>query len=80
MPSEVAAGGTLVGFDISADGNRIVFGRADLSSPVALFATRAEGTGAQALDSPNRDLLSRVAPGATREITIKGWGGEPVQI
>ncbi len=80
VPSEVAAGGTLVGFDISADGNRIVFGRADLSSPVALFATRAKGTTAQPLDSPNRDLLSRVAPGATREITIKGWGGEPVQI
>ena len=48
MPSEVAAGGTLVGFDISADGNRIVFGRADLSSPVALFAARGKGTGASA--------------------------------
>jgi dipeptidyl aminopeptidase/acylaminoacyl peptidase len=80
MPSPVAAGGVLHGFDVSADGTRIVFGRASLAHPVALFATRADSTGERALDDPNRALMSRVAFGATRDITIKGWRGEPVQI
>ncbi len=80
MPVPVAAGGTLNGFDVSADGKRIVFGRASLSSPVALFAIGHDGSGERPLDSPNKALLSRVALGATREIAIKGWRGEPVQI
>jgi dipeptidyl aminopeptidase/acylaminoacyl peptidase len=80
MPAPIAPGGTLSRFDVSADGQRIVFGRASLSSPVALFAVHGDGMGERALDSPNKALLSRVALGASREFTIKGWGGEPLQI
>ncbi len=79
-PSQVSAGGTLIGFDVSADGQRLVFGRASLSSPAALFAARTDGADERVLDSPNRAMMSRVALGATREIVVKGWRGEPVQI
>src|ERR1700682_3328152 len=45
----------------------------------ARCARGGDGQGERTLDSPNRLLMSRVALGATRELNIKGWGGEPVQ-
>jgi dipeptidyl aminopeptidase/acylaminoacyl peptidase len=80
MPSPVAAGGAVSGFAVSRDGKRLVFDRASLSYPPALFAISQTGRDERALESPNRALLARVAIGATREFTIKGWNGEPVQV
>jgi dipeptidyl aminopeptidase/acylaminoacyl peptidase len=80
MPQQVAAGGTITGFDVAKSGKRIAFSRQSMSQPAALFAVDADGSGERALDSPNRAQLARIAFGAAREFTIKGWGGEPVQI
>jgi len=79
MPSRVAAGGTIGGFAQSRDGRRFVFDRATTAHPPVLFSIQGDGRGERALDSPNRALLARVALGASREFTVKGWGGDPVQ-
>jgi len=80
MPQQVAAGGTITGFDVAKSGKRIVFSRQSMLQPAALFAVDADGRSERALDSPNRAQVARIAFGAVREFTIKGWGGEPVQI
>ncbi len=80
MPSPVAAGGAVSGFAVARDGKRIAFERSSLAYPPALFAISATGRDERALESPNRALLSRIAMGATREFTAKGWNGEPVQV
>ncbi len=49
--------------------------------PPALFAAKGDGSGERLRsENLNRALLSRHALGETREFTIKGWGGEPVQM
>ena len=48
--------------------------------PPALFACRGDGSGERAIETLNRALLARHALGEVREVTIKGWGGEPVQM
>ena len=80
MPQQLAAGGTITGFDVAKSGKRIVFSRQSMLQPAALFAVDADGRSERALDSPNRAQVARIAFGAVREFTIKGWGGEPVQI
>ena len=80
VPLLIAGGGTIAGFAVSTDGRRIAFDRATLAHPPALFAVAPDARGELALDSPNRALLARTTMGATREFTIRGWGGEPVQV
>jgi dipeptidyl aminopeptidase/acylaminoacyl peptidase len=80
MPSPVAAGGAISGYAVSRDGKRVVFDRASLTYPPALFSISQTGRDERALESPNRALLERVSSGAIREFTIKGWGGGPVQV
>jgi len=80
LPSRVAAGGTIAGYALSRDGKRIVFERSTMSHPPALFSIGADGRDERPLHSPNQPLLSRAAMGATREFTVKGWAGDPVQI
>ena len=80
LPAPVAAGGVIEGFALSRDGHRIVFDRATLSHPPALFAIDSDGQGERPIESLNRALLGRVRLGATRELTVKGWRGEPVQV
>lgn len=79
-PTRVAGDGTISGFALSRDGERIAFDRSTLSHPPALFACSGDGQGERPIESLNRALLSRVRMGATREFTIRGWGGESVQI
>ncbi len=80
MPALVVEGGTIGGFTQSRDGSVLAFDRATTGSPPALFACRADGRHERAIESVNRALLSRHALGETREVTVKGWGGEPVQM
>ena len=80
MPEVVAAGGTITGFDVAQRGRRVAYSRQTFSQPPALFACAADGRDERPLHSPNRAHLARIALGATREFTVKGWGGEPVQI
>ena len=80
LPRPVAAGGTIGGFALSHDGTRVVFDRATLSHPPALFAIGADGRGERPIESLNRALLARARLGATREFSVKGWRGEAVQV
>src|SRR5438876_9869335 len=80
LPVQLASGGAVGGFAVSQNGTRIAFDRASLSQPPALFAIAADGSAERAVDTLNRALLGRVALGNTREFTVKGWGGESVQI
>ena len=79
-PVLVARGGTIGGFAQSRDGSTLAFDRASAQHPPALFACAADGSDERALESTNAALLARHAFGETREITVKGWGGEPVQV
>ncbi|HEX8012987.1 MAG TPA: S9 family peptidase [Casimicrobiaceae bacterium] len=79
-PTRVAPGGTIGGFSLSRDGSRIAFDRATLSHPPALFAIQADGRGERPIESLNRALLAHARLGASREFTVKGWRGEPVQV
>lgn len=80
LPTPVAAGGVITGYALSRDGTRVAFDRATLQHPPALFAVAGNGRGECALEDPNRALLARARTGTSREFTVRGWGGEPVQI
>ena len=80
LPAAVAPSGTVGGFAVSRDGNLLVFDRSTLSHPPSLFAIDAQGSGERQIESLNRSILARAALGATREFTVKGWGGNPVQV
>jgi len=80
MPSPVAAGGHIDQFDIARTGGTIVFWRCTSSSPAALFAISSGGGGERALASPNQALLQSVSLGEVREFTVRGWGGDPIQV
>jgi dipeptidyl aminopeptidase/acylaminoacyl peptidase len=80
LPRPVAPGGTIGGFAVSRNGRRIAFDRCTLSHPPALFAIGMDGHGERAIETLNRALLARAALGATREFTVKGWRGHPVQV
>ena len=79
-PVPVARGGTVGGFAQSGDGATLAYDRATSQHPPALFACAADGSDERALESTNDALLARHALGETREITVKGWGGQPVQV
>ncbi len=79
-PSLRVAGGTVGGFAQSADGSVLAFDRSSYLHPAALFAARADGSGERPLETLNRALLARHALGEVRELTVKGHGGDPVQV
>jgi dipeptidyl aminopeptidase/acylaminoacyl peptidase len=80
MPSLIVPGGTVGGFAQSRDGSVLAFDRASVQAPPALFACRGDGSGERSIESTNRALLARHATGEMREVTVKGWGGQPVQM
>ena len=80
MPVLVAPGGAVGGFAQSKDGSVIAFDRSTNLHPAALFACRADGGGERQIESVNRAILARHSFGEMREVTVKGWGGEPVQM
>src|SRR5438105_2015595 len=60
LPSPVAPGGVIGGYALARDGTRIVFDRATLSHPPALFAMAADGRDERPIESVNRALFARV--------------------
>jgi len=79
-PELVIPGGTIGGFARSRDGRVIAFDRSTSSHPPRLFAAAGDGTAERPIEHLNDALLARHALGETREYTVKGWGGEPVQV
>jgi dipeptidyl aminopeptidase/acylaminoacyl peptidase len=80
QPELVCTGGTIASFARSRDGSVIVFDRSTAAHPPRLFAARGDGSGERAIESLNEALMKRHAVGETREFTVKGWRGEPVQV
>ena len=80
MPVVVVSGGTVGGFSQSRDGSVLAFDRSTITEPPAIHACRADGGGERQIESLNRALLARHAFGEVREVTVKGWGGDPVQM
>jgi dipeptidyl aminopeptidase/acylaminoacyl peptidase len=80
LPTGLARGGVVTGFAVSRDATRIVVDRASLSHPPSLFALDGNGRGERQIESLNRALLARARLGESREFTVKGWGGDPVQV
>ena len=79
-PQMVVRGGAIGGYAASATGDVLAYTRATAAHPPALFAARADGSDERALEGLNRAVLARHALCETREFTVKGWGGEPVQM
>jgi dipeptidyl aminopeptidase/acylaminoacyl peptidase len=79
-PALVVAGGAIGNFSQSRDGSVLAFDRATALHPPALFACRADGSAERQIETLNRALLGRHAVGDVRDVTIKGWGGAPVQM
>ncbi len=78
--AKVVAGGTLGAFDRSSDGSVMVYERSTLSHPPSLFACDGDGRDERSIERLNGPLLARHAMGQTREFSVKGWGGEAVQV
>jgi dipeptidyl aminopeptidase/acylaminoacyl peptidase len=79
-PRRIVDGGHVGGFAQSRDGSVILFDRSTFSYPPALFACRDDGSDERSIETTNRALLARHSLGEVREFTVKGWGGEPVQM
>jgi len=78
-PRALTGRGTIGGFAQSGDGTTIAFDASTIAAPPAIYACAADGADLRRLDRFNDALLAKHAFGETREITVKGWGGEPVQ-
>ncbi|HET9045960.1 MAG TPA: S9 family peptidase [Casimicrobiaceae bacterium] len=80
MPNELVRGGAIAGFARSADGGVLAYTRSSAMYPGSVFASRGDGSAERAIETHNRALLARHAFGSVRELTVKGWNGEPVQM
>ena len=76
-PEVVARGGTVGEFDLAA--GAVAFVRSDMSTPPRVFWS-AGGEDERRIDRLNDALTARWRPGAVREATVKGFGGEDVQM
>ena len=80
QPAQVVPGGTIAGYARSADGGVLAYTRSSAMHPPTVFASRGDGSGERPIESMNRALLARHALGTVRELAVKGWHGEPVQM
>jgi dipeptidyl aminopeptidase/acylaminoacyl peptidase len=80
VPTRVVPGGSVGRFAQSRDGSVLVFDRATGMHPPSLFACRRDGEDERSIESLNRALLARHALGEVREVTVRGHGGDPVQM
>jgi dipeptidyl aminopeptidase/acylaminoacyl peptidase len=59
-------------------GNRIVFGRDDLRSPVELYSVKRDGSELQQITDINGEALASVLMGEPEQFTFRGASGETV--
>ncbi|HZQ63012.1 MAG TPA: S9 family peptidase [Casimicrobiaceae bacterium] len=78
QPQPVIPGGVIGGF--AQGGGTLVFDRASAMHPPALFACRADGGDERPIERLNEALLARHALADIREISVKGYGKDPVQV
>jgi dipeptidyl aminopeptidase/acylaminoacyl peptidase len=78
-PAQLVQGGTVAGYAVARASDVLAYTRSSAMHPPALFAARTDGSSERPIETLNRALLARHALGEVREITVKGWHGEPVQ-
>lgn len=76
-PEVLARGGTVIEFDLAA--GAAVFVRNDMSTPPRVFWS-APGEEERRIDRLNDALTARWRLGEVREVTVRGFGGEDVQM
>lgn len=59
-------------------GDRILFGRDHLKSPVELYTILPDGSGLKQITAVNKQRLAAVRMGEPEQFTFKGWGDEIV--
>jgi dipeptidyl aminopeptidase/acylaminoacyl peptidase len=79
-PQPVSQGGTNSNLAHSADGRSLTFLRTTMGMPPAVYATGSDGTGARKIETFNDELTAQWQLGEVKEVTYKGWGGDPVQM
>jgi len=62
----------------SVAGDRLVFGRDHLRSPVDLYTTAADGSDLRRLTDVNRERLAATSMGEYEQFSFPGWNGETV--
>lgn len=78
MPTLVVPGGNVGGF--AQANNILAYDRCSAMHPPALFACNSDGSDERPIEDLNRALLERHALGEVRGVTVKGHGGDPVQM
>ncbi|MBN1336469.1 MAG: S9 family peptidase [Deltaproteobacteria bacterium] len=73
----LVGGGTVRSPELAGD--RILFARDSLSSPVDLFTLPRKGGKERRVTHVNRDRLAAVRMGAVSRLVFEGWNGEPVE-
>jgi dipeptidyl aminopeptidase/acylaminoacyl peptidase len=78
-PKLVLKDGTNGDVQVTPDGKTIVFSQASLTAPAEIYRANADGTGAAAVTTINRDFLATFALKPAESVTFAGAGGVPVQ-
>jgi dipeptidyl aminopeptidase/acylaminoacyl peptidase len=76
-PEVAALGGTVTDFAVA--GGALAFVRNSMSAPPAVFFTTPE-RGEVRIDGFNDDVMAGIPLGEVREVEIRGWRGEKVQM
>ncbi|MBL8513106.1 MAG: S9 family peptidase, partial [Betaproteobacteria bacterium] len=77
-PEKIAAGGMVQEFDLKGD--TLAFVRNNMSSPAQVHCASADGRAEHAIESFNERVMAGVALGEVKEVALKGWNNEPVQM
>jgi dipeptidyl aminopeptidase/acylaminoacyl peptidase len=77
-PEKTVAGGTVMEFDTKGD--TLAFVRNTMSTPAQVFCAGAEGQAEHAIEAFNDRMMAGIKLGEVKDITVKGWNNEPVQM
>jgi dipeptidyl aminopeptidase/acylaminoacyl peptidase len=78
-PREIHRGGTVVGPEVTSSGD-VVFQRHSVDAPPELFVIKTDGAGYRKLTTTNGALMAKTSMGAMEEMTLRGAGGDAVQM
>ncbi len=72
--------GTNSNLALSGDGRTLAFLRTTMGMPPAVYAASADETGARKIETFNDELTAQWQLGEVKDVLIKGWHNEPVQM
>jgi dipeptidyl aminopeptidase/acylaminoacyl peptidase len=77
-PERIGTGGSVNSFDVSLDGETLVYARASLSTPEQLFASSIDGSDERKIESFNDALVESWDLGKVEDIRFAGHGGDEI--